>query len=90
MLSGKQSDIFLGDRVERCQRIELKQGYTFFIPSGRFRPRLALGSPSVPGSPSTGRRLLHPWGLSQGLGPRDGILWASWHLAVSERSRPRL
>uniref|UniRef100_A0A803XNK8 Lysine demethylase 2B n=1 Tax=Meleagris gallopavo TaxID=9103 RepID=A0A803XNK8_MELGA len=27
-------DIFLGDRVERCQRIELKQGYTFFIPSG--------------------------------------------------------
>lgn len=36
VLSGKQSDIFLGDRVERCQRIELKQGYTFFIPSGRF------------------------------------------------------
>ncbi|EHB01443.1 Lysine-specific demethylase 2B [Heterocephalus glaber] len=34
VLSGKQSDIFLGDRVERCQRIELKQGYTFFIPSG--------------------------------------------------------
>ncbi|GAB1290151.1 Lysine-specific demethylase 2B [Apodemus speciosus] len=33
VLSGKQSDIFLGDRVERCQRIELKQGYTFFIPS---------------------------------------------------------
>lgn len=22
--------------MERCQRIELKQGYTFFIPSGRF------------------------------------------------------
>ncbi|KAJ6656616.1 hypothetical protein lerEdw1_003503 [Lerista edwardsae] len=34
VLSGKQSDIFLGDRVERCQRIELKQGHTFFIPSG--------------------------------------------------------
>nr|KAF6465627.1 lysine demethylase 2B [Rousettus aegyptiacus] len=34
VLSGKQSDIFLGDRVEHCQRIELKQGYTFFIPSG--------------------------------------------------------
>lgn len=34
VLSGKQSDIFLGDRVELCQRIELKQGYTFFIPSG--------------------------------------------------------
>ncbi|KAJ7309783.1 hypothetical protein JRQ81_007850 [Phrynocephalus forsythii] len=34
VLSGKQSDIFLGDRVERCQRIELKQGHTFWIPSG--------------------------------------------------------
>ncbi|XP_048370703.1 lysine-specific demethylase 2B isoform X2 [Sphaerodactylus townsendi] len=34
VLSGKQSDVFLGDRVERCQRIELKQGHTFFIPSG--------------------------------------------------------
>ncbi|XP_074061683.1 lysine-specific demethylase 2B isoform X2 [Macrotis lagotis] len=34
VVSGKQSDIFLGDRVEQCQRIELTQGYTFFIPSG--------------------------------------------------------
>ncbi|XP_066545217.1 lysine (K)-specific demethylase 2Bb isoform X2 [Amia ocellicauda] len=34
VLSGKQSDVFLGDRVEGCQRVELKQGYTFFIPSG--------------------------------------------------------
>nr|XP_015221611.1 PREDICTED: lysine-specific demethylase 2B isoform X2 [Lepisosteus oculatus] len=34
VLSGKQSDVFLGDRVDGCQRIELKQGYTFFIPSG--------------------------------------------------------
>lgn len=34
VLSGKQGDIFLGDRVRDCQRIELKQGYTFFIPSG--------------------------------------------------------
>uniref|UniRef100_A0A673AZY5 Lysine-specific demethylase 2B n=1 Tax=Sphaeramia orbicularis TaxID=375764 RepID=A0A673AZY5_9TELE len=33
-LSGKQSDIFLGDRADGCQRVELKQGYTFFIPSG--------------------------------------------------------
>ncbi|KAG8434857.1 hypothetical protein GDO86_012992 [Hymenochirus boettgeri] len=32
--SGKQGDIFLGDRVAQCQRIELKQGYTFVIPSG--------------------------------------------------------
>uniref|UniRef100_G1P3W0 Lysine-specific demethylase 2B n=1 Tax=Myotis lucifugus TaxID=59463 RepID=G1P3W0_MYOLU len=34
LLSGKQGDIFLGDRVSDCQRIELKQGYTFVIPSG--------------------------------------------------------
>uniref|UniRef100_A0A8C1H970 [histone H3]-dimethyl-L-lysine(36) demethylase n=1 Tax=Cyprinus carpio carpio TaxID=630221 RepID=A0A8C1H970_CYPCA len=34
VLSGKQSDIFLGDRSDSCQRVELKQGYTFFIPSG--------------------------------------------------------
>ncbi|KAF3849136.1 hypothetical protein F7725_015633 [Dissostichus mawsoni] len=33
VLSGKQSDIFLGDRADGCQRVELKQGYTFFIPS---------------------------------------------------------
>nr|XP_055034262.1 lysine-specific demethylase 2A [Misgurnus anguillicaudatus] len=34
VLSGKQGDIFLGDKVSACQRIELKQGYTFMIPSG--------------------------------------------------------
>ncbi|XP_056593131.1 lysine-specific demethylase 2B isoform X1 [Triplophysa dalaica] len=34
VLSGKQSDIFLGDRADGCQRIELQQGFTFFIPSG--------------------------------------------------------
>ncbi|XP_075698041.1 lysine-specific demethylase 2A isoform X3 [Rhinoderma darwinii] len=34
LLSGKQGDIFLGDRVTDCQRVELKQGYTFVIPSG--------------------------------------------------------
>ncbi|XP_071986279.1 lysine-specific demethylase 2A isoform X6 [Engystomops pustulosus] len=34
LLSGKQGDIFLGDKVEDCQRVELKQGYTFVIPSG--------------------------------------------------------
>ncbi|KAM7418288.1 hypothetical protein PAMA_015751 [Pampus argenteus] len=32
--SGKQGDIFLGDRASDCQRIELKQGCTFIIPSG--------------------------------------------------------
>ncbi|XP_064200104.1 lysine-specific demethylase 2A isoform X2 [Anguilla rostrata] len=34
VLSGKQGDIFLGDKATECQRIELKQGYTFMIPSG--------------------------------------------------------
>ncbi|XP_041641155.1 lysine (K)-specific demethylase 2Aa isoform X1 [Cheilinus undulatus] len=34
VLSGKQGDVFLGDRVSDCQRIELKQGNTFIIPSG--------------------------------------------------------
>nr|XP_046256472.1 lysine (K)-specific demethylase 2Aa isoform X2 [Scatophagus argus] len=34
VLSGKQGDVFLGDRASDCQRIELKQGYTFIIPSG--------------------------------------------------------
>ncbi len=34
VLSGKQGDIFLGDKASMCQRIELEQGYTFMIPSG--------------------------------------------------------
>ncbi|XP_019876695.2 jmjC domain-containing histone demethylation protein 1 isoform X2 [Aethina tumida] len=34
VLSGKQSDIFFGDTVEKCVRIELREGNTFFIPTG--------------------------------------------------------
>ncbi|KAM4621990.1 lysine-specific demethylase 2A isoform 1-T2 [Polymixia lowei] len=34
VLSGKQGDIFLGDKCHDCQRIVLKQGNTFMIPSG--------------------------------------------------------
>uniref|UniRef100_A0A7N9AWE9 [histone H3]-dimethyl-L-lysine(36) demethylase n=1 Tax=Mastacembelus armatus TaxID=205130 RepID=A0A7N9AWE9_9TELE len=34
VLSGKQGDTFLGDKCHDCQRIELKQGNTFIIPSG--------------------------------------------------------
>ncbi|XP_033627389.1 lysine-specific demethylase 2B-like isoform X1 [Asterias rubens] len=34
VLSGKQSDIFLGDRVKECTKIVLEAGYTFMIPSG--------------------------------------------------------
>ncbi|KAM4586150.1 lysine-specific demethylase 2A isoform 1-T2 [Fundulus diaphanus] len=34
VLSGKQGDIFLGDKCYDCQRIELQQGNTFIIPAG--------------------------------------------------------
>ncbi|CAL4086162.1 unnamed protein product, partial [Meganyctiphanes norvegica] len=34
VLSGKQSDIFFGDTVDKCARVELESGYTFFIPTG--------------------------------------------------------
>jgi len=33
-MSGKQSDVFFGDLVERCGRVSLEPGNTFFIPSG--------------------------------------------------------
>ncbi|XP_001606028.1 jmjC domain-containing histone demethylation protein 1 [Nasonia vitripennis] len=34
VLSGKQSDIFFGDMVDRCGRITLHAGMTLFIPTG--------------------------------------------------------
>jgi len=34
VLSGKQGDAFLADKVDGCQRITLHAGYTFIIPSG--------------------------------------------------------
>jgi F-box/leucine-rich repeat protein 10/11 len=34
VLSGKQSDIFFGDTVDKCARISLMEGNTFFIPTG--------------------------------------------------------
>lgn len=34
VLSGKQSDVFFGDTVERCARVYLTAGNTFFIPTG--------------------------------------------------------
>ncbi|XP_023220193.1 lysine-specific demethylase 2A-like [Centruroides sculpturatus] len=34
VLSGKQGDVFFGDTVEKCARIHLYDGYTFFIPTG--------------------------------------------------------
>lgn len=34
ILSGKQGDVFFGDTVERCGRVTLTEGNTFFIPTG--------------------------------------------------------
>ncbi|XP_071566399.1 jmjC domain-containing histone demethylation protein 1 [Temnothorax nylanderi] len=34
VLSGKQSDVFFGDMVDRCGRITLNAGMTLFIPTG--------------------------------------------------------
>ncbi|XP_044738222.1 jmjC domain-containing histone demethylation protein 1-like isoform X2 [Chrysoperla carnea] len=34
VLSGKQTDVFFGDTVEKCSRVVLHQGNTFFIPTG--------------------------------------------------------
>lgn len=34
VLSGKQSDVFFGDTVEKCVRVYLTAGNTFFIPTG--------------------------------------------------------
>lgn len=34
VLSGKQSDVFFGDTVEKCARVYLTSGNTFFIPTG--------------------------------------------------------
>ncbi|KAG8200194.1 hypothetical protein JTE90_024977 [Oedothorax gibbosus] len=34
VLSGKQGDVFFGDTVEKCARVHLESGNTFFIPTG--------------------------------------------------------
>ncbi|KFM67761.1 Lysine-specific demethylase 2B, partial [Stegodyphus mimosarum] len=34
VLSGKQGDVFFGDTVEKCARVHLESGDTFFIPTG--------------------------------------------------------
>lgn len=68
LLSGKQGDIFLGDRVSECQRIELKQGYTFVIPSGTLRvgrghPGLGqgCGNTETPGTLAGFSSLMSHW-----------------------------
>jgi len=32
--SGRQGDIFFGDKVKDCMKISLEPGNTFFIPTG--------------------------------------------------------
>lgn len=49
VLSGKQGDIFLGDKCYDCQRIELRQGNTFIIPSGVFLYDICMNSTHFPG-----------------------------------------
>ncbi|KAH9376661.1 hypothetical protein HPB48_005872 [Haemaphysalis longicornis] len=34
VLSGKQGDVFFGETVEKCDRVTLTEGDTFFIPTG--------------------------------------------------------
>ncbi|CAL1290006.1 unnamed protein product [Larinioides sclopetarius] len=34
VLSGKQGDVFFGDTVDKCARVHLESGDTFFIPTG--------------------------------------------------------
>ena len=36
VLSGRQQDVFFGDLVENCYRVNLVSGDTFMIPTGLF------------------------------------------------------
>jgi len=61
-MSGKQSDVFFGDLVERCGRVELAPGNTFFIPSGWIH---AVYTPVD--SLVFGGNYLHPYALDRQL-----------------------
>jgi F-box and leucine-rich repeat protein 10/11 len=58
VLSGKQSAVFFGDTVEKCARIYLTAGNTFFIPSGWIH---AVYTPSD--SLVFGGNFLHSFGI---------------------------
>jgi F-box and leucine-rich repeat protein 10/11 len=62
VLSGKQSDIFFGDTVEKCCRVLLEQGNTFFIPSGWIH---AVFTPND--SLVFGGNFLHSYGIEKQL-----------------------
>ncbi|CAH2986298.1 unnamed protein product [Chilo suppressalis] len=62
VLSGKQSDVFFGDTVEKCVRVHLQAGHTFFIPTGWIH---AVYTPSD--SLVFGGNFLHQFGIEKQL-----------------------
>lgn len=61
-MSGKQSNVFFGDLVPRCGRVELVAGNTFFIPSGWIH---AVFTPED--SLVFGGNFLHPYAIERQL-----------------------
>jgi len=59
-LSGKQSDTFFGDIVEKCGRVVLRSGNTFMIPAGWIH---AVYTPED--SLVIGGNFLHPYGIEK-------------------------
>lgn len=62
VLSGKQSDVFFGDTVDKCIRVHLQAGNTFFIPTGWIH---AVYTPSD--SLVFGGNFLHQFGIEKQL-----------------------
>lgn len=61
-LSGMQQDVFFGDTVEECFRVELNAGNTFFIPSGWIHAVYTLEDSLV-----FGGNFLHSFGIENQL-----------------------
>lgn len=61
-LSGMQQDVFFGDTVEECFRVELSAGNTFFIPSGWIHAVYTLEDSLV-----FGGNFLHSFGIENQL-----------------------
>lgn len=62
VLSGKQGDIFFGDTVEKCGRVVLTEGNTFFIPTGWIHAVYTLKDSLV-----FGGNFLHSFGIEKQL-----------------------
>ena len=62
VLSGKQGDIFFGDTVEKCGRVVLTEGNTFFIPTGWIHAVYTLKDSLV-----FGGNFLHTFGIEKQL-----------------------